>query len=118
MTAILANAINNAARDLPAGWLIELCVERGAGWVELYNPDGDRHELEELADSSLGEQVTAAINEALRASGAAPAQETRAGHETSAAPSGKFCIWCNGVGRIGMPGTLCLQCKGTGRETK
>lgn len=83
MTAILANAINAAARDLPDGWLIELCVERGAGWVELYNPDGDRHELEDAPDLTLGEQVTAAIGEAIRAAGIKPSTQ-----ETSSAGEG------------------------------
>lgn len=65
----LTAAINAAARDLPDGWLIQLCVERGAGWIELHNPDGDRHELEDMADLTLGEQVAVAISEARRATG-------------------------------------------------
>lgn len=68
MTDTLLNAIQEAAGNLPEGWIIELCVERGAGWVELYDADGDRHELDELPDASLAEEVTAAIVEAKRAS--------------------------------------------------
>lgn len=78
MTDKLFDSLQKAAGELPLGWLIELCVERGAGWVELYDADGDRHELEDMPDASLAEEVDAALIEALRASGLAPpsTQET------------------------------------------
>jgi len=37
----LNEALQRAAGELPQGWEIRLCVERGAGWVELYDPVGD-----------------------------------------------------------------------------
>jgi hypothetical protein len=77
MTDALLTALKDAARDLPDGWIVEVCVERGAGWVELYDQDGDRHEVEELPDSSLAEQVAAALGEAKRASSTT---ETRPAH--------------------------------------
>lgn len=83
MTDKLFHALNMAAGELPPGWIVELCVERGAGWVELYDPDGDRHELEDMPDATLAEQVDAAVLEALRASGLEP----RAEKETAAGPS-------------------------------
>jgi hypothetical protein len=72
VTDKLFDSIQNAAGQLPEGWIIDLCVERGAGWVELYDPDGDRHELGEMPDASLAEEVDAAVAEAQRASGMAP----------------------------------------------
>lgn len=72
MTDVLLGAVNMAAGALPDGWILHLCVERGAGWIELYDEDGERHELEELSDSTLAEQIDAAVSEALHASGLAP----------------------------------------------
>lgn len=72
MTDKLFDAIQMAAGQLPEGWIVELCIERGAGWVELYDPDGARHELKEMPDASLAEEVDAAVDEAQRASGLAP----------------------------------------------
>lgn len=30
--------LNLAAKDLPEGYVIEICVEKGSGWVDLYGP--------------------------------------------------------------------------------
>lgn len=38
--AHLGNAVNEAARDLPVGWMVSIEVERGAGEVILFNPQG------------------------------------------------------------------------------
>lgn len=82
MTDKLFDSIQMAAGQLPEGWIVELCIERGAGWVELYDPDGDRHELKEMPDASLAEEIDAAVDEAQRASGLAPSptQETPVAH--------------------------------------
>lgn len=32
---------NSVCKDLPEGWQVLLCMERGAGWVDLLNPNGD-----------------------------------------------------------------------------
>ena len=55
---------NTVARDLPEGYELRVCLERGAGWVTLHNPDGDVLELDDLSDASLEEQVGAAIDAA------------------------------------------------------
>jgi hypothetical protein len=83
VTDKLFESLQNAAGQLPEGWIVELCVERGAGWVDLYDPDGDRHELKEMPDASLAEEVDAAVEEAQRASGLAPSPRM----ETSSALS-------------------------------
>ncbi|MDN6857239.1 hypothetical protein QO207_11640 [Pseudomonas sp. CAN2814] len=36
----LYREIQNAARDLPGAWSIQLCVEQGAGWIDLFDDDG------------------------------------------------------------------------------
>lgn len=38
--AELEREVQNAARDLPGAWSIQLCVELGAGWVDLFDDDG------------------------------------------------------------------------------
>lgn len=54
----LEATINQAAKGLPSGWMIEIRVERGAGWVDLVSPEGRTK-----ADwsGSIGEQVAAAL---------------------------------------------------------
>jgi hypothetical protein len=47
----LGLVINKAARDLPDGWQIHITIERGAGWAELYNPEGIR--VDDFADGGL-----------------------------------------------------------------
>ncbi|MNV90689.1 hypothetical protein D3C71_1850980 [compost metagenome] len=36
----LYRQIERAAKDLPNGWEIRVCVEKDAGYAELYDPDG------------------------------------------------------------------------------
>lgn len=63
--ALLGAAIERAARDLPDGWEVHVCVERGAGWAILYNPNGDVVELEDQdSDNRLVAEVNAAIDAA------------------------------------------------------
>ena len=61
---ILDDALQSAARDLPEGWSIIVQIERGAGWVELYNADGARIDFENV-DRDLHEQVAEALKVAL-----------------------------------------------------
>ena len=55
----LEAAVEEAARDLPEGWTIEIRIEKDAGWVELWGPGGP-----ESVDGSynLEEQVRAALD--------------------------------------------------------
>ena len=57
----LHDAIQRAAGDLPEGWEIRLCVERDAGWVELYDPDGN--DIEDFATDA--ERLDYTVNDAL-----------------------------------------------------
>lgn len=63
--AELHRAIERAAKDLPDGYHIELCVEAGCGSVQLVEPDAvsirDMYE----DDASLADQVNAAIDAAM-----------------------------------------------------
>jgi len=65
-------AIQNAARDLPEGWSILLQVEKGAGWVELFNDDGAKIPVE-LDDLDLHESVAKCVERALLSASPAPA---------------------------------------------
>ena len=56
---------NHVCRHLPDGWELRLCMEKGAAWVTLHNPDGDTIELPDAADKSLEQQVNDALCEAL-----------------------------------------------------
>jgi hypothetical protein len=68
--AALGAAIQRAARDLPDGWQVHVCVERGAGWPILYNPEGDVIECDDIdADDRLTAEVLAAIDAAIRNGG-------------------------------------------------
>ena len=63
MGAELERALQQAAKDLPAHFVICVNVERDAGWVQLYGSDGDIMEFA-LEDLTLAEQVRAAIDAA------------------------------------------------------
>lgn len=52
---------NQVCRHLPEGWQLDLCMERGAAWVQLSNPDGDGVSLPDAADKSLEQQVNDAL---------------------------------------------------------
>ncbi|ANF25999.1 hypothetical protein [Stutzerimonas stutzeri] len=62
----LNEAIQRAAGELPNGWEIRLCVERDAGWVELYDPDGN--DIEDFATDAerLDYTVIDALEHALQ----------------------------------------------------
>lgn len=38
----LYEAVERACGNLPEGWTIHLCMENGAGWIELYDEEGNR----------------------------------------------------------------------------
>ncbi|SEQ89719.1 hypothetical protein SAMN04244573_02470 [Azotobacter beijerinckii] len=66
--AELERVMQRAAVELPDGWEIRICVERGAGWVDLFNPEGD-----EIADTwsgqeTLSDEVSEAVDTAKEAS--------------------------------------------------
>jgi len=66
----LIQAIDNAARDLPDGYSINLGVENGAAWVELVRPESKESGLGEDidgADRTLVEQIKYAVDIAIEA---------------------------------------------------
>jgi hypothetical protein len=66
--AAIGAEITRAARDLPDGYSIHVCAERGAAWVELHDPAGDHIPAEALADLPLSAEIGMSINEAIAAS--------------------------------------------------
>nr|WP_289108733.1 hypothetical protein [uncultured Halomonas sp.] len=58
-------AIENAARELPEGYVIEVNVESGSSWINMYGPNGSDVKLPECVDSTLAEQIDGAIEHAV-----------------------------------------------------
>lgn len=75
----LQEVANVMARHLPDGWEVSLCMERGAAWVTLHNPEGDAVSLPDAADKSLTHQLSDALVMAcgLTPNGQAQAPEAR-----------------------------------------
>ena len=59
-TATYSAAINAVAKHLPEGWQIRITLERDAGDVQLFDPDGD-----EVFFASNREHCTETLNDAL-----------------------------------------------------
>lgn len=57
--------MEDAAGELPEGYVIELNVENGAAWINMYGPNGSDVKLPECVDSTLAEQVRNAIDHAV-----------------------------------------------------
>lgn len=53
------DVFNRAARDLPEGWRIEVCLELGAGWLILTDPEGEEHDV--VREDTLEQTIDAAI---------------------------------------------------------
>ena len=64
--AALAQALQQAAKDLPAHFVISVNVDRDAEWVELYNRYGYITEIA-LEDLTLAETLRAAFDIAINA---------------------------------------------------
>lgn len=64
-------AANKVCGELPEGWVINLCMENGAAWVEAIKPSGYTIDIDR-GDLSLVEQIDEALrlaDEAERAGG-------------------------------------------------
>lgn len=57
----LEESINEAAKELPEGWIIEINVENGSAWVNLYDGCGNSAAV---SGETLSQQVSAAISHA------------------------------------------------------
>lgn len=63
------SAIQRACRELPEGWSLQIELERGAGDVTLFNAWDIVVDFGQDFESSISEQVEAAIDAAMRAQG-------------------------------------------------
>ncbi|HAR38257.1 MAG TPA: hypothetical protein DCS09_06635 [Porphyromonadaceae bacterium] len=55
-------ALEEACRDMPSGYVGRICFEEGAAYVELETPDGTQNV--DGSDRSLAEQVLVALEQA------------------------------------------------------
>ena len=58
-------AIEDAAEEMPEGYVIEVNVESGSAWLNMYGPNGSDIELPECVDSALAEQIQDAMHHAV-----------------------------------------------------
>lgn len=58
-------AIEAACKYLPEGYEVGLCMENGAAWIELHDPEGNKLEIADSADKNLDEQVIDAVTAAV-----------------------------------------------------
>lgn len=58
-------AIEEAAERLPEGYVIEVNIESGAAWLNMYGPNGSDIELPGCVDSTLAEKIQSAIEHSL-----------------------------------------------------
>jgi hypothetical protein len=56
----IEGAINGICEHLPDGWVIKLCAEKGAAWVECWGPGGGS-QLPDSADKDLWEELNDAF---------------------------------------------------------
>jgi hypothetical protein len=61
-------AMQDAAANLPERYDLRIYLERGAGWVELYDPDGKPVEFDEDTDDGMTGRIRAATAAAIAAS--------------------------------------------------
>lgn len=59
----LNDAVEEACGELPEGWMVLIYLERGAGWVDLSDPDGDCIEVHE-DETSISDLVREAVRRA------------------------------------------------------
>ncbi len=62
--AAIGAAIQRAAGELPDGYEIQVCVERGAGYVTMTDRDARTHSFDVDADNRLPAEINAAIDAA------------------------------------------------------
>jgi hypothetical protein len=78
----LYEAVTRACSELPDGWTIELRMERGAGWIELYDSEGNQVDFpsnHERLDYTLIDAIEAAQLTAAAPTPEQPAKEQ--GHD-------------------------------------
>jgi hypothetical protein len=60
MSGDFLKMLNRVCRDLPQGWIVRICLERDAGWVEMSRPDGSLVDLD-AGDTTLDLQIGEAL---------------------------------------------------------
>ncbi|CDN60003.1 putative transcriptional regulator [Burkholderia cenocepacia H111] len=60
--------VQRACTELPEGWGVNACMERDAGWVEVYGPNGEEPDFESDA-SHFDWRIHEAIDFAIEAAG-------------------------------------------------
>lgn len=75
-TDLILDALNRAAGELPEGWSITIEVERCAGYVSLYDPDGEEHEFP-CNRESMAQDVIDALDYAIDQDSAGKRGEAR-----------------------------------------
>lgn len=61
----LEYAVEYAAKALPIGQEVNICVEQGSAYVMAYNEQGLSYMFEDLVDASLAEQVIDVVRQIL-----------------------------------------------------
>ena len=62
--AFINEKMNQLARDLPEGYTVQISVEKHAGWVDLFNPDGEKIEFPSNMETMV-EQIDDAFQHAI-----------------------------------------------------
>lgn len=57
----MQDIVNKICGALPEGFEISLCMENGAAWVTLCNPVGELVDLPDAADTTIVQQLNAAL---------------------------------------------------------
>lgn len=60
-------AMQRGCADLPDGYQIHACMEAGAGWVDVYGPDGEKVDYSEDSDSGMTGRINDAIDMVIKA---------------------------------------------------
>lgn len=58
------DAIENAAKNLPEGFRIELVIEKNSGSVSLLDPDGNDHDFPSNRET-ISDEITDAVDHAV-----------------------------------------------------
>lgn len=57
----MQDIVNKICGSLPDGFEMTLCMENGAAWVVLLDPDGEIVELPDAADTTIIKQLNEAL---------------------------------------------------------
>lgn len=63
----LEDMAHKTCRDVRPGYVVSLCMEKGAAWVELIGPSGHEITLPDAADKTIEQQINDAIEASYRA---------------------------------------------------